>query len=704
MKKSIGALIICLVMCVNVFMPVTITAAKLGSTTITSQGACVMDFQTGEVLYEYNGYVRRVPASMTKIMNMYCIYEALSKGEITLDTVVPISKNVYDKSRNRVYQSVLPLNYDTKYTVNEMMDVIVVYSASGAAVAMAELIGGSEAAYVQRMNETAAKMGIDAWYYDSCGIAENKISPVSMATLARNIIKDYPDILQRSSKKSVYFHGKTYKTTNHLLDTYAYQGADGLKTGTTSAAGYCFCGTAVRNGRRMISVTMQSSSTGQRFVDTQRLLDYGFANARELPEEAMANNGLAIPTMLPDGNVITSASAIIMDYETGEELYGHKADVQKPVASIAKMMSVYVIMDAIKNGEITLETVVPISENVYNLSRNENYKMMVNLHYDEVYTVDEMLDMIVIFSSAACVTAVAETLCGSEAAFVERMNQKAAEIGIYSVFYNGTGVCLNPEVDKENLMSAREVAMMTRSMIARYPEVLERTKCSSVEFHGATYYNLNKLFTDYYYYGADGFKNGMTDASGYCMCGTAEVFGKRVITVTLPSATNEARFTDSIKMFNYGLGVLGIDTTYLTDRPDEGMKVKDINAVKVNIDGNYEMNFTKPLVAENSTILVPVRELMEILNKMVTWNNAERTVSVTEGDLKAVLTPGSANMKLITTNNVDGSTFESTITLKAPCKLIGDTAYAPVEAVEAFGAAVVWEEDTQTVVIIAGVC
>ena len=270
MKKSLSLFLVFLFM--FQLMPfANVSAAKLGNDSITAKGACVMDYDTGKIIYEYNGNVARVPASMTKIMNVYCVYEALAKGEITLNTVVPISKNVYQKSRDSLYQSVLPLYYDKKYTVDEMLGVVVTYSASAAAVALAELIGGTEANFVARMNKKVGEMGIDAYFFDSCGIANNEMTPIAMATLARNIIRDYPDILVRSSKKSVKFHGNTYNTTNHLLDTYYYNGADGLKTGTTSAAGYCFCGTAVRNGRRMISVVMSSSSTGQRFIDTSKI-------------------------------------------------------------------------------------------------------------------------------------------------------------------------------------------------------------------------------------------------------------------------------------------------------------------------------------------------------------------------------------------------------------------------------------------------
>ncbi len=834
MRKKLISLL-SFVLTITLVLPSFAQAASLrNGQYITSQGACVMDFESGEVLYEYNGNTPRVPASMTKIMNMYCIYEALKNGEITLDTKVPISKNVYNKSRNPVYQSMLPLYYNTTYTVNEMMDIIVVYSASGAAVAMAELIGGSEEKFVQRMNATAKRMGIDAYYYDSCGIANNKVSPIAMATLARNIIKEYPDILKRSAKKSVSFHGNTYKTTNHLLDTYYYEGADGLKTGTTPAAGYCFCGTATRNGNRVISVTMSSSSTGQRFIDTARLLDYGFSvletkyntiyftdkttfiNNAEVPTfvyngahtksviiaedlkdygfdvkwnskdkkltltynknkkvtpipmdyyknknnlkaySIVKNNSVKVALndgakeheitdiyningymclsvdalgeiydtkwsddkkraditvtqkvpkpILPDGSELTSESAYIMDFETGNTLYEFDADTQRACASIAKMMSVYVVLDAIKNGETTLDTIVPISENVYNLSRNENYKMMVNLEYNEEYTVDEMLDMIVIFSSAACVTAVAELLSGSEKEFVVRMNEKAKEIGIGSVFYNGTGVCLNPAVDKENMMSAREIAKMAKKMIEDYPEVIERTKCASVEFHGKTYYNLNKLFTDFYYEGADGFKNGMTEASGYCMCATALVNGKRVITVTLPSNSNEARFTDSIKMFDYGFKTLGVDTSGAQQKDE--IKVDESKEIKVNIDGNYEVPFKdqKPVFA-NNRVLVPVRVVLETLEKKVSWNEKTKEITVNDDLVKVVLKVNSKTMVKETTNPIDNTVAKEEITLDCAPTIINGRTVLPIRAVvEAFGAAVIWEEDTQTVLIVAGVC
>ena len=272
--KKISAVLLILSL---IFSAVNVSAASIGSKNISSQGAFVMDYETGEELYSYNGDIPRAPGSMTKIMSLYVVFEAIKNGEVQHDTVTHISRNVYDISRNKIYQSVLPLNYNTDYTVDELINVVLVYSACGATLALAELVSGSESAFVQRMNETAWRMGMNAQYFDCMGIANNQVSPRAMATLARNIITDYPEILKLSSQTSVNFHGRTYSTTNQLLKSHYYPGADGLKTGTTSLAGYCFCGTAARDDERIITVTMASSSGNQRFIDTKILLDYGFS-------------------------------------------------------------------------------------------------------------------------------------------------------------------------------------------------------------------------------------------------------------------------------------------------------------------------------------------------------------------------------------------------------------------------------------------
>ncbi|MBO5370690.1 MAG: D-alanyl-D-alanine carboxypeptidase [Clostridia bacterium] len=307
--------LICCVILLMSLLTSTVFGAYVGSSYISSAGACVMDFESGEVIYHHNGYGARVPASMTKIMTLYCVYEAMSVGTIGFDTVVPITQNAFNKSRNPEFQTV-PLYYGTPYTVGEMIDMVIVYSDIGSAVALAELVSGSEWAFVQLMNNKAAELGLSAWFYDCYGIANNLVSPVDMASIVRNFISKYPDILTRSSKRSVYFHGATYRTTNHLFDSYYYQGADGFKTGTTSAAGACFAATAQRDGRRMIAITMGSLSSGQRFQDATNLLNYGFSYAIAnydtvyYTDTATTVNGSEVPTFAHRGKSVIIAETL----------------------------------------------------------------------------------------------------------------------------------------------------------------------------------------------------------------------------------------------------------------------------------------------------------------------------------------------------------------------------------------------------------
>lgn len=284
MKKRILSALLAL--CLTLALAGPAGAVYVDNKYVAGQGLFVLDFETGTELYGYNADTAFVPASITKLMSMYLTYEAIANGEITLDTVVPISQKVYNLSRNTSYWNTVPLYYNQTYTVSELMELILVYSASASVVAVAELISGDEAAFVARMNAKAAEWGISATFNGCSGIEDNYITPRAVATLARKLITDYPQVLDITSKKYVVFHGATYYTTNHLLTSQPYKGADGLKSGTTGNAGYCFVATAVRGGVRLISVVMRSSSGTARFSDSITLLDYGFSVRRQKVRDA----------------------------------------------------------------------------------------------------------------------------------------------------------------------------------------------------------------------------------------------------------------------------------------------------------------------------------------------------------------------------------------------------------------------------------
>ena len=246
---------------------------------VTADSAIVMDYDTGEVLYEKDADTMRVPASMTKVMTAYIIFEELEAGNLTLDTMVPVSNTNADRSRSSSYPAMVPLPYGKSQSVDTLLKLILIPSASASCIVMADYISGSEAAFVQRMNETAKRLGMTAEYENSHGAHVHYLTARSQAILVREFIRRFPQVLEYTSMTGVTFNGKYYPNTNKLLPglDYAYDGVDGFKTGTISAAGYCLSATAVKNGRRIISVVMHADDDKTRHTDTTALLDYGFA-------------------------------------------------------------------------------------------------------------------------------------------------------------------------------------------------------------------------------------------------------------------------------------------------------------------------------------------------------------------------------------------------------------------------------------------
>ena len=272
MKKRVVSCFLMVCVLLSVCLP------SAGALDVRAASYFVMDAQTGEELLSDDADVARVPASMTKVMTAYIIYQELEKGTLTMDTPVLISHNVAVKSRDSNYPMAVPLTEGATYTVETLLNLIMIPSASASCIAMAEHISGTEAAFVQRMNATARELGVTATYYNCHGAQPNYVTARSQAKLTKRFIDDYPAILDITSKSGYSFNGRYYNNTNHLLNTMGpYEGLDGFKTGTISAAGYCVTTTAERNGRRVISVVLKSTSDALRFRVSRHLLDYVFA-------------------------------------------------------------------------------------------------------------------------------------------------------------------------------------------------------------------------------------------------------------------------------------------------------------------------------------------------------------------------------------------------------------------------------------------
>jgi len=277
------AVIIALVITLSIAVPAYAGASGthvVPNPRISSPGAVIIDFETGIPLFEHNARTQRVPASMIKMVAVHVVLDAIRDGITTMESHVTISQEVARLSRVPGWSNV-PLNEGERYTVRELLEVVIVRSANGATAALGEGIFGSDAELIRLMNEKAREYNIRASFIDSFGIsAYNRISPLALAWMMRHLIMEHPSVLEFTSMRNVSFRGgDPLMNTNHLL--HRYEGADGLKTGFTSAAGFCLIGTAVRDGRRLITVTM-GNTLETRYPDTETLLNFGFANAERI--------------------------------------------------------------------------------------------------------------------------------------------------------------------------------------------------------------------------------------------------------------------------------------------------------------------------------------------------------------------------------------------------------------------------------------
>ena len=250
--------------------------------------AILVDEDSGTVLYEKNADEQRPIASITKVMTLLLTFQALEEGKISLEDLVPVSEHAYSMGGSQIW-----LEPGEQMPLNEMLKAICVSSATDAAVAVAEYVGGSEPAFVQMMNEKAAQLGMTATHFENaCGLdQEGHLSSArDVATMSREMLLHHTEVRDYCSIwTDTLRNGATQLVnTNKLLKSYT--GITGLKTGTTSKAGVCISASAERDGLRLIAVVLGSTSGKERFEAATTLLNYGFAHyenvTAELPQDA----------------------------------------------------------------------------------------------------------------------------------------------------------------------------------------------------------------------------------------------------------------------------------------------------------------------------------------------------------------------------------------------------------------------------------
>ena len=260
-----------------------------GALEVEAPSALLMEKETGTVLFAKDEHAKLEPASVTKVMTLLLVMEAIDAGTLHYDDIVTASAHACSMGGSQIW-----LEENEQMTVSDMLKAVCVVSANDCAVALAEAVAGSEEAFVDRMNQRAAELGMtDTTFKNATGLpAECHVtSAYDIALMSRELILNHPDIRQYTTiwMDSLRNGASSLVNTNRLIRFY--EGATGLKTGSTDSALYCLSATAERDGMELIAVIMKGSTSAQRFEDAQALLNYGFATyalASVMPQTPLA--------------------------------------------------------------------------------------------------------------------------------------------------------------------------------------------------------------------------------------------------------------------------------------------------------------------------------------------------------------------------------------------------------------------------------
>lgn len=370
MKKWIAMLMASVLFCLSGSMAVMAEeetgGESAGSVTVTAPSVFLMEASTGKVLYEKDADTRRPPASVTKVMTILLIYDALSAGKIHKEDVVTTSEYAASMGGSQVF-----LEAGEEQTVDTLLKCIVVSSANDACVAMAEYISGTEEAFVQQMNERAKGLGMENTVFKNCNGLDTDghvTTARDIALMSRELITKYPDVYEYTKIWMDTIVHKTKKgeeefglsNTNKLIRQYSY--ATGLKTGSTGEAKFCLSATAQKDGIDLIAVIMAAPDVKTRFADAQTLLNYGFSICRkyEDPDWESVQKTVKVERGEEDQVKVVQKSGFSYLDVSGADLRGvekkvvPKVSLKAPVKKGQKAGTVQYLLNGEKIGEVEL--------------------------------------------------------------------------------------------------------------------------------------------------------------------------------------------------------------------------------------------------------------------------------------------------------------------------------------------------------------
>lgn len=352
-------------------------AAADGVLELSAQSAILIEQKNGKVLFEKNSHEKLAPASVTKVMSLLLIFEAVDDGKLSMDTVVTVSEYAASMGGSQIW-----LEPNEKMTVDELLRAAVIASANDATVALAETVSGSCENFVAAMNERAKELGAnDCNFVNPTGLdaeghfmSANDIALISAELIKHEKIKDYSTVWMDTLRD-----GKTELVNTNKLVKF-YDGATGLKTGTTSAAGCCLSASAEREGLSVIAVVMKAPTSKERFADARKLLDYAFANFsfKEVKAEKANLKNVRVKSGIGDFvAAIPEKSVSILIKKGTDEKLSQEVDLSKELTAPVKKGDRVGVCKIKYDGEVIGEINITADRNIEKLNFPSALKLIL---------------------------------------------------------------------------------------------------------------------------------------------------------------------------------------------------------------------------------------------------------------------------------------------------------------------------------------
>ena len=590
----------------------------------TYSGAVILvDRQTGRVLHQKNQNVKVYPASLTKMMTVLLAVEAVENGSVSLSDQVTASANItYDLSS---LGSTAGIAVGETMSLESLIYCAMLSSANEACNIIAEHVDGTISEFIAHMNRRASELGCTGTsFFNTHGLTSSShyttaadLAKIALEASRHTMFMDFCGTTERVIPATNYSGERTLHNSNALIcadsqygSQWVYEGANGIKTGHTSYAGYCLASTAERNGVQLLCVTLSAETSNGCFADHKALYDWAFANY--VPEERPALSLLSGPeegiveNSIPDtaGPALDSAAGVVFNRDTGEIFFAKNAGARIYPADTVKLMTALLAVEAIENSQLSLSTETAVSPMAgYDLGTSSNRL----LQEGEVLTLEDLLYLALLPSADDACNVIAELVSGSVGEFIAAMNERAARLGCIGTHFNNT----HGLFDANTYSTAADMARI--GMEAARHEILARM-CAvvSVDLPDTNLSGTRKLYTTnallndasiygggYVYPRASGLKTGSNSGAGYCLVSTAEdeeagihlacaVFGG--------TGTNGySNFSDTIRLYNY----------IFENYSYQEVLSPNVNIASVDVNLGKEVDYVNLRPAGSVTLLLP---------------------------------------------------------------------------------------------------